>query len=290
MSDSGSHTWSIGSVELHRVPYFDIGLPADGIDLDGVAGSVEWSDPWLTDGEPTVGQAFWVIESGGGTAVVDPCGASDVFLRSGPGAVGHQKAAFDLFRAAGHDPDTVDHVVFTHLDGIGMAALADGADAGDEAWTPAFPNADLIVSAQEYAHLAGETDVGGLAAFNRLDELGIVRPVETPHQLLPDVMLCLTGAHSPGHCRIEIESGGDRAVLIGHLAISPLHAAVGVSANHNDPRLAWQEFSVVLDDAARDDALVAGSLWPAPGAARVSGTDPYVLTPAPPSPAPITSR
>ncbi len=113
MSDSGNHTWSIGSVELHRVPYFDIGLPADGIDLGGVADSVDWSEPWLTDGEPTVGQAFWIIKSGGETLVVDPCGASDVFLRSGPDAVGHQKAAFDLFRAAGHDSDTVDHVVFT---------------------------------------------------------------------------------------------------------------------------------------------------------------------------------
>jgi hypothetical protein len=275
-------TWSIGAIDLHRVPYFDVALPPDGIDLVDVEASVDWAEPWLTGGQPTVGQAFWIIESEAGTIVVDPCGASDVFLRSGPEAVSHQVAAFDMFRAAGHDPDAIDHVVLTHLDGIGMAALADGADAGDESWTPAFSNADVILSDAEYDYIAGRNDVTGVDAFLQLDALGIVRPVATPYAVLPGVTLHLTGAHSPGHCRVEVASGNDRAVLVGHLAISPLHAAVGVSTNHEDPDGAWREFSRVLDDAARQDVLVAGSLWPAPGAVRVVDTDPYVVAPAPP--------
>lgn len=289
MSDQ-STTWSIGSIELQRVPYFDIALPADSIDLEQVVGSVDWAEPWLTDGQPTVGQAFWIIRSGGGTIVVDPCGASVPFLRSGSDALTHQKAAFDLLRAAGCEPEAVDHVVFTHLDGIGMAVLADGAPAGNESWTPAFANADLLVSETEYAYIVGQPDeLGGAAAFAQLDALGVVRPVETPHAILPGVTLRLTGAHSPGHCCVDIESDDVRAVIIGHLAISPLNAAAGVSSNHLDSEAAWHELSRILDEASSDGTLIAGSLWPAPGAARVSGTHPYVLLPAAPPAMPISS-
>ena len=289
MSDQNT-TWSIGSIRLQRVPYFDVALSAESIDLETVVDSVDWAEPWLTDGQPTVGQAFWIVRSDDETVVVDPCGASDPFLRSGSDAVTHQRAAFDLLRAAGCESEAVDHVVFTHLDGIGMAVLADGAPAGDESWTPAFANADLLVSETEYEHIAGRPEeIGGAAAFAQLDALGVVRPVETPHEIISGVTLRLTGAHSPGHCCIDIESDGDRAVIVGHLAISPLHAAVGVSSNHLDSEAAWRELAQILDDAARDDALVAGSLWPTPGAAHVVGTDPYVLVPAAPSATPVSS-
>jgi glyoxylase-like metal-dependent hydrolase (beta-lactamase superfamily II) len=210
--------------------------------------------------------------------------------RSGSDALTHQKAALDLFRAAGCEPEAVDHVVFTHLDGIGMGAITDGAPAGEESWRPAFANADLIVSETEYEYLVGRTDeVSGAAAFAQLDDQGIVRAVETPHEILPGVTLRLTGAHSPGHCCVELESGTARAVIIGHLAISPLHAAVGVSSNHLDGEAAWHALASILDGAALDGALVAGSLWPTPGAARISGTDPYVLVPAAPSATPVSS-
>ena len=291
MSDGSTNTtWSIGSTQLQRIPYFDIALPAESIDLETVVDSLDWAEPWLTDGQPTVGQTFWIVRSAGKMIVVDPCGASDPFLRAAPDAVDHQTAAFDLLRAAGCDPDAVDHVVLTHLDGIGMAALTDGASDGEESWTPAFANANLIVSESEYAHIVGQTSTDIAAtAFAQLDAQGVVRPVETPHEIMPDVTLRLTGAHGPGHCCVEIESGADRAVILGHLAISPLHAAVGVSSNHDRPEAAWQELSRILDEAALDGALIAGSLWPAPGAARVSTTDPYVLTPAPTWATPVSS-
>jgi glyoxylase-like metal-dependent hydrolase (beta-lactamase superfamily II) len=276
-----STTWTIGSIQLLRVPYFDIALSPESIDLEGVADSVDWAEPWLTDQQPTVGQAFWIIRSDSQTIVVDPCGASDGFLRSGPTAVDHQTAAFDLLRATGVEPESVDQLVLTHLDGIGMAALADGAPEGEETWTPAFPHADVIVSESEYDYIASRpVDLMGADGFAALDDAGVVRPVAVPHEIAPGVTLRPTGKHSPGHCCVHIESGTRRAVMIGHLAISPLHAARGVSANHHDSEGAWNELRTVLDDAAHDGALVAGSLWPAPGAARVTATEPFELVPA----------
>jgi glyoxylase-like metal-dependent hydrolase (beta-lactamase superfamily II) len=277
-------TWTIGDIELQRVSYFDIGLDAGSIGLDGVAPTVPWADVWLTDGAPAVGQAFWIIRSGRETLVVDPCGASDAFLRSGPDGLVHQQAAFELFEAAGCSPSEVTGLVLTHLDGIGMAALSDGAAAGSETWSPAFENAPILISQPEYeailAHPAEFADVGG-AAFAQLCERGVVQPVDVPHQLAAGVTLRPTMGHSAGHCVVDIESGGQRAVLVGHLAISPLHAAAGLRPElHRDGEVAWREFDHILRDAAEKDVLVVGVLWPEPGAARVTGVDPFTLVPA----------
>jgi glyoxylase-like metal-dependent hydrolase (beta-lactamase superfamily II) len=280
--DDQTSTWMIGSVQLQRVPYFDIPFDAASIDLDGVPASLDWAEPWSNNGQPVVGQAFWIVRSDRETIVVDPCGASDPFLRTGPEAVDHQNTAFDLLRAASCGPADVDQVVLTHLDGIGMAALADGAPAGAETWAPAFPRAEVVISQNEYDFATTRpADLMGAEAFAQLDARGVVRPVSTPHEVTDGVTLRQTGAHSPGHCCIDIESEGERAVLLGHLAISPLHAAVGVSTNHVDRAGAWTALATDLNQACEDGALVAGSLWPYPGAAQVTETDPFVLVPAP---------
>lgn len=276
------HRWDLGGAVLERVRYFDTPLPAETIDLAGAVDAIDWSAPWAADGQPAVGQAFWVITVDGRSIVVDPCGASDEFLRSGPDAVGHQDAAFAAFRAAGHGPDTVEQVVLTHLDGIGMVALADGAAAGQEAWTPAFPNATVVVSQDEYEHIAASPEqCPGAEAFAQLDALGVVRPVPAPTEVLPGVTLETTGGHGPGHCVVRV-SGSDRnAVLLGHLAVSPLHAGQGASGPHLDVEEAWRQLARILDDAAGTDTLLAGALWPSPGSATVATTDDgYVLLPA----------
>ena len=283
MSTTDDHNrWDLGGVMLERIRYFDTPLPPETIDLVGAVDEIAWSDPWSADGQPAVGQAFWLVTSGDRSIVVDPCGASDDFLRTGPDAVTHQDAAFAAFRAAGHDPAQVDHVVLTHLDGIGMIALADGAAAGEETWTPAFPNATVVVSRAELDHIHANPDqCPGAAAFGQLEAAGVVSAVDVPTEVLPGVTLEWTGGHGPGHCVVRA-SGTDRdAVLVGHLAVSPLHAGRPASGPHCDIAGAWDRFAEILDRAAGTDTLLAGALWPSPGSATVSKTgEDYVLTPA----------
>ena len=282
MSTDNHQRWDLGGVVLERVRYFDTPLPAETIDLEGAVDQIPWSAPWAIDGQPAVGQAFWLVTAGGRTIVVDPCGASDDFLRTGPDAVIHQDAAFEALRAAGHDPSTVDHVVLTHLDGIGMTALADGADAGGETWMPAFPAATVVVSAAEYDHIAAHPEhCPGAGAFDQLDALGVVQTVDAPAEILPGVTLEWTGGHGPGHCIVRARGTDREAVLVGHLAVSPLHAGRPMSGPHLDAAEAWHQFDALLAEAARTDLLLAGALWPSPGCATASITDDgYVLTPA----------
>lgn len=87
---NASQHWDIGSIRLTRVSYFDTPLPPEAVALVGLALDEDWMQPWVSDGMPAVGQAFWVVESAGTTIVVDPCGASDEFLRAGADAVTHQ--------------------------------------------------------------------------------------------------------------------------------------------------------------------------------------------------------
>lgn len=283
MSDLRTTRFDIGDVHLTRIPYVDTPVPHEVLSVDGaddVVDALGWAAPWMDDGQPVVGLAFWVIEATEATIVVDPVCAADEFIRVGQEAVTHQDAAFAALEASGVDIAEVDLVVLTHLDGIGMVALADGGEAGKESWRPAFPNARVIVSEAELATVRDEPDTPGRRAFQLLDEFGIVSAVPVPHELAPGVVLRPTAGHGPGHCLVEIVSRDDRAVLLGHLALSPLHAALGVvDSAHVDAPTAWAALDTELRRSAVDGTVLTASLWPTPGAARVTERDPYVLEP-----------
>ena len=271
--------FDIGAVRLTRVPYFDVTLPPDAVALtEAEVQAIPWAvEPWCASPtEVRVGQVFWVIESDGQTIVVDPCCASDGFLRTGPEAITHQDAAFAAFRAAGFESDAVDTVVMSHLDGIGMNALVDT----DGHWRPAFPRAPIVLSDIEWAKTRRRAEHTDAAALLDLNALGAVVPVSLPHRITRDVEMVASGGHSPGHATVVVRSGDERGLFLGHLAVSPMQAAVARPiALHDDPELGGRALRSWLEDAATDDALVIGPLWPAPGAAHVR-LDPVELVPA----------
>ena len=220
------------------------------------------------DGQVLIGQAVWVVESQGRVIVVDPCGAADAFLRSGPEAVGHQEAVLGAMRAAGFPPDRVDTVVLSHLDGIGMAAVV----APDGGWRPAFPNARIVMMSAELEFLAAGGPAQGLDALDALIAQGVVDGVHDGYQLTDEVWLQLTGAHTPGHAVVRIQSG-ERARSSS--ATSPEPARMSRWRIARPPMPRRQRAADLLDalvaDAAADDALIIGPLWPFPGAGHVDG-------------------
>jgi glyoxylase-like metal-dependent hydrolase (beta-lactamase superfamily II) len=255
----------VGGVELARVPYFDIPLDPAVVNLTvAQVAAVGWATPsWATtDGHVLVGQAVWVIVSNGQLIVVDPCGAADQFLRSGPEAIGHQEAVLGALRDAGFPPACVDVVVLSHLDGIGMAA----AVAPDGSWVPAFPNARIVMTSTELDWLRGGGQADGLDALNALIAQGVVDGVTDGHEITDEVRLELTGAHTPGHAVVRIESQSDRATFLGHLALSPLNLATRSQSSLQDSARATEMLDAFVAEAAADEALLVGPLWPYPGA------------------------
>ena len=267
----------VDDIRLSRVGYFDVPLDPDviGFTKQQVA-SVPWAVPaWATSaGQVLVGQAVWVIESDDRTLVVDPCGAADAFLRSGPEAVLHQEAVVAALANEGFAVDRVDAVVLSHLDGIGMSA----AVAADGTWTPFFPNAKVLLSANELAHVESNPGIGGAPLLAELVRQGAVEALSPPQPVAPGVTVEQVGGHSPGHLVLRV---GDGAVFIGHLAVSPLQLSAGVQpAQHVDAVRAHDALEEELRRARDRHALMIGPLWPSPGAGRVTGP-PWILEAVP---------
>lgn len=262
----------VGAATLVRVPYAEILVDAPVVSLtDAQVRAIPWAAPqWADDGQVRVAAAVWIIESCGRRIVVDPAQAADSIIREGPDAAVHQAAVADALAAAGFARESIDTVIATHIDGIGMIAWRDGDD-----WTPFFPNATVLLSRRELDAIAddGPYHPQGGDALLALNALGAVTPVDDELVVTDDVTLRRTGGHTAGHQVVDLASEGASASMIGHLALSPLHCAVTEHSGHEDPVVAWRALS------ARRDAgsVLVGPLWPAPGAARWDGVE---MTPA----------
>jgi glyoxylase-like metal-dependent hydrolase (beta-lactamase superfamily II) len=270
----------VGDIRLTRVPYFDIALDPTAVGLTAEeVRQVRWAQPtWATaDGEVLVGQAVWVVESGAQVVVVDPCGAADDFLRTGDGALLHQERVRAAMAEAGLPGERVDTVVLTHLDGIGMAA----AVTPDGRWEPMFPNARILMMQSELDWLASETNVSGLVALRELLAQGAVDGVRAHHEVTRGVELVHTGGHSPGHAVLHVRSDDSEAVLLGHLAVTPLHFEVGRRPEaHIDARTAERSLDEHIRHAQADGTVLIGPLWPSPGALTVEpARDPRAVAP-----------
>jgi hypothetical protein len=266
--------FDVGAVRLTRISYAEVGVPPEvvGLTPEQVA-NVEWGEPlWAGDGEVKAAAAVWIIESGDARIAVDPAQAADDILRSEADAEAHQTAFATLLAAAGFPRESITHAIATHAEGVGMWAWR----TDDGAWVPFFPNAEILVDQRELDAIDDGTHPSADdARFARLREQGAVLAVT--HAVTDEVTVEVVGAHSPGHLLVWINSGADAAVMVGHLALSPLHFATGeCPQQHPDPPAA----EGVLERLRGIDALLIGPLWPTPGAGYWVGA---AFTPATPA-------
>ena len=74
---------------------------------------------------------------------------------------------------------------------------------------------------------------------------------------------------TPGHLIVRIESGGETAVMVGHLAVVAVHVATGpCPPQHMEPDAAWKTLEALRDSGT----LLIGPLWPEPGAGTWDGS------------------
>jgi hypothetical protein len=261
----GTGEYLVGDARLVRVPYIDVLIDAAAVTLtpDEVAAEA-WAAPiWAEGDQVRVGAAVWVIESAGRRMAVDPAQAADDILRAGPDAAVHQRAFADALSAAGYPRESIDTVIATHIDGIGMMAWRE-----DDEWKPFFPNAELLISRREHDAIAADNDYApsGFEAYLALHDQGVVTTIDDEHVITSEVFTQWTGAHSPGHLIVNIAAAGETATMLGHLALSPLQLTTGENGGHHDPVGARRSLR-----ALAGGRLLIGPLWPAPGAVRWTG-------------------
>jgi hypothetical protein len=256
--------FSVGDAALVRVPYADVLVDADvvGLTSETVAAHSADSPTWAEGDQVRVGAAVWIIQSEGQRIVVDPTQAADQILRTGPDAAFHQQAVADALAAAGFPRVSIDTVIASHVDGIGMIAWSD-----DGEWSPFFPNAEVLISRREYEAIAddGPYEAEGGDALLALAAQGAVKQIDDDYDVTSEVSTTWTGGHSPGHLLVNVNAGDTTATMIGHLALSPLHLVLGDPGRHSDP-----ERAATALQSVHDGRLLVGPLWPAPGAVRWS--------------------
>lgn len=121
--------------------------------------------------------------------------------------------------ALGVSPESIDHVVFTHLHPDHILGSLDAAQQ------PFFPNATHWTVAREVAHWRSQTDdrsVGITRVANVLDDAGMLRAVEEPGEVINGVTQVPTYGHSPGHTAVRVSSGDASIIIAGDVTFSPV--------------------------------------------------------------------
>jgi glyoxylase-like metal-dependent hydrolase (beta-lactamase superfamily II) len=177
------------------------------------------------------------------------------------------------FQAKGVRADAVDMVVMTHLhrDHVGWNLLP-----RDGAYVPTFPRARYWLSRKDW-DACHQPDVQPQRFPNAptcvwpLAPLGLVEFMEGEHTLTRDVTAVPTPGHTPGHMSILITSQGERALVLGDAAHSPvqLQEPDWVSRADMDPDLTRQTRRALLDRLEREQIIVAAGHFPAPGFGRI---------------------
>jgi glyoxylase-like metal-dependent hydrolase (beta-lactamase superfamily II) len=257
MRQMGTHRWTVGAVDVIRVadPGFELVLPQDHAAAALLAASAWLRPQFVTDDQALrVGSSAIAVRTPSATIVVDPFLAFDDPARLAP--------RLAALRAAGVEPDDVDLVVNTHIDGIGANVLADGS--------PAFGSARYLIPAAELEDAAGGLRGDPGIALVALQKEGRADAVIGGETLVPGVRLDDAPGHSQGHVVVWIESGGSQAVVTGHLFLHPAQLANPDVYNDDvDPSTLVRTRRSLLARCVRDDATLIGPLFAAPGGGKV---------------------
>jgi glyoxylase-like metal-dependent hydrolase (beta-lactamase superfamily II) len=161
----------------------------------------------------------FVVRTPHHTILVDTCTGED---KGYPAPMDFPKQPWlDGFKAAGLGFEDIDYVFCTHLhiDHCGWnTVLRNGR------WVPTFPKAKYIFHKKEYAAweaatARGDNPPGDVWRFNcePIVAAGQALLVDDDYTLDDTVWLTPTPGHSPCHCCVNIQSGGQRASVTGDM-------------------------------------------------------------------------
>ena len=172
--------------------------------------------------------------------------------------------------AAGHAPETITHIILTHIHSDHANGLVDASGAA------LYPNAEILVHAQEFDFWMADNDgsesekIRRQRARNRINltpYLDRVRRMQEGEVVVGCTPLLAPG-HSPGHTCWRIGTGRDAFVAWGDLVhfsdIQVAHPDVAVKYDL-DPDLARRSRLRMLDMVANEGLAVAGAHVAAPG-------------------------
>ncbi|OYW10096.1 MAG: MBL fold metallo-hydrolase [Rhodospirillales bacterium 12-71-4] len=179
-------------------------------------------------------------------------------------------------RAAGLDPARVTTVVVSHFHGDHISGLlaADG--------TPAFPNAEIVVPATEWAWWTDPANESRSPAPQRgtfantqrrfAPYQGKIRQLQAGAEAVPGVTSIAAFGHTPGHTAWRIADGSEQMIFLADLTNRPelLARRPGFHIGFDfDPQAAEASRRRLFDEVSTDRIRVSGYHYPFPAVGHV---------------------
>ena len=173
------------------------------------------------------------------------------------------------FERKGIGTEEIDTVFLTHLHGDHV-----GWNTRPKKLTkPTFENARYTVHRADWEHFTSEeilADFRGEAVKRSvipLDDAGVLDLIEGETELAPGITAIHTPGHTPGHMSLLISSGRERALMIGDVLGSPMHATDTELTYwpDTDKEQGIKTRNGLLDMAEQENLIVLGSHLSPPG-------------------------
>lgn len=187
--------------------------------------------PWLKpnfvspEGNLILNIQMLIIETPEQKMVVDTCIGNDKALNM-EGWANLQLPFLDDLKKLGHDPDSIDQVICTHLhvDHVGWNTRKVGGK-----WVPTFPNARYVMVEEEFDFWQSlEEDPFGDVfgeSVKPVVDAGLADMVAPDHKIGESVWFESTPGHTPGHVSVHIGSQGEEAIISGDMMHHPCQIA-----------------------------------------------------------------
>ena len=180
-------------------------------------------------------------------------------------------------KAAGYQPEQVDAVLITHMHGDHVGGLMNDGKI-------VFPNAKLYIDKLDTDYWLnpenmnkGPADMkdhfqGAMNSVNPYVKTSQFKPITADGEIVPGIRSHASHGHTPGHSSYEIESGGQKLVLLGDL----LHVA-SVQFEHPSARMkfdsdlgaAEKQRRAAFADAAKNGTMIGSAHIAFPGVGHV---------------------
>ncbi len=225
------------------------------------------------------------------TVIVLKVGDRLIMVDAGSGVGQWQPTAVSLpgnMAAAGIDPAKISTILISHFHPDHISGLMEkGTNA------PAYPNAELIVSAAEYKWWTEPGRVEKLPEARRAlgQRINAVFPgwknfslVEGEKEVAPGIQLVNAAGHTPGHAAFLVSSGNQQLMISNDMAYVPALLAPHPEwqgAYDQDGPLAVETRRKLIDRVIADGIAICGAHFPFPGAGTfVKDGSVYAFTPA----------
>ena len=264
-------TISVGNVEITAVHDNEGALPLSmvfpGVDAElWVPYQQKYPECFNGDNNENFAAHFdcYVIRSEGHTILVDTGVGS---MATNPGSVtafagGVDGRLLSDLQTAGVNKEDIDTVFFTHLhpDHVGWNVNNDGPTP-----VPSFPNARYVFHQDDWEAFRPprDSEVFGLTFWEEtlapLEAAGVIEPLSGEHSITSEITAILTPGHTPGSMSLAIDSGGEKALVMGDVFHGPPQVSEPswVFAFDADPDTAVQSRNRMLDRAEAENAIMA---------------------------------